>query len=437
LHNIENYRPISNLCSTSKIFEKLILLRIKKLEKFKGIDLTGKSQHGFKSNHSTTTAGLKLQSILARALDEDEYALMATLDLSSAFDVVNVELLLKRIKILGLPDDMITLISEWLSTRYSYVGLDIGNSIVHCTRVGTVQGSILGPILYALFVSPLFDLANMTLFADDNYVVHRSRQISELLIDMKRSIDIIIKWLSQSGLKVNGEKTEICLFYRKDTAPVTLTLNGIQIQSKNTMKVLGVIFDSKLNWQNQIQMSITKARKALQAIKLIKPYFNKKELYSLAISNYYSVLYYNSHIWMLPSLSRQSKIALLSASSAPLKICCNNYHNLISYERLHIIIKRPLPQAIIKHNHALLLHKTYNEQDPTSDWLQINFNQNFNARNNKANFIDTSNFKQGKNLLSNRFTVINNLIEYNWLNLPFEAFKIISKKLFFSQNTVT
>ena len=135
---------------------------------------------------------------------------------------------------------------------------------------------------------------------------------------------------------------------------------------------------------------------------------------------------------MLPSLSRQLKIALLSASSAPLKICCNRYHNLISYEHLHTDLKRPLPQAIIKHNHALLLHKTYNEQNPTSDWLHINFNQNFNARNNKVNFIDTSNFKQGKNLLSNRFTVVNYLIEYNWLNQPFEAFKILSKKLFLS-----
>ena len=134
-------------------------MRIQKLEKFEGIDLTGKSQHGFKTNPSTTSEGLKLQSLLARALDDSEYALMATLDLSSTFDVVNVDLLLKRIKKLGLPDDMISLISKWLSIRYFYVGLEIGNSNVNCTRVGTVQGSILGPILYALFVSPLFDLA--------------------------------------------------------------------------------------------------------------------------------------------------------------------------------------------------------------------------------------------------------------------------------------
>ena len=72
----------------------------------------------------------------------------------------------------------------------------------------------------------------------------------------------------------------------------------------------------------------------------------------------------------------------------------------------------------------------YNEQNQTSDWLQINFNQNFNARNNKANFFYISNFKQGKNLLPNRFIVINNQIEYDWLNFPFKVFKNLSKKLF-------
>ena len=109
---IENYRPISNLCSCSKIFEKLILLRIRKLESINKIDLTGKPQHSFKAKHSTMTAGMQLQSVIARALDDDEYALMASLDLSSAFNVVNVRLLLKMLRTMGLPCDMITLISE-------------------------------------------------------------------------------------------------------------------------------------------------------------------------------------------------------------------------------------------------------------------------------------------------------------------------------------
>ena len=104
-----------------------------------------------------------MQTILARALDGDNYALMASLDLSAAFDVVDVELLLKRLQIIGLPDDLVSLIRNWLSERYYHVNVDGSNSYIHLSLVGMVQGSILGPILYALFVAPLFDLENFPL----------------------------------------------------------------------------------------------------------------------------------------------------------------------------------------------------------------------------------------------------------------------------------
>ena len=126
-----------------------------------------------------------MQSILARALNDDNYAIMAMLDLSSAFDVVNVELLLKRLEVMGLPRDIITLLSEWLRNRYFYVSIDGENSYMHHSEVGTVQGSILGPILYALFVSPLFDLAGMTMFADDNYIIKWNKQLDVLKMKSK------------------------------------------------------------------------------------------------------------------------------------------------------------------------------------------------------------------------------------------------------------
>ena len=211
---------------------------------------------------------------------------MSTLDLSSAFDVVNVKLLLKRLQIMGLPNDLITLVSEWLTTRFFFVSIDGENSYVRQSGVGTVQGSILGPILYALFVSPLFDLTKMTLFADDNYVICRNKHLSELLQEMKETLEKIIKSLSESGLKINDSKTEMCLFYRKDCPPVTFMINGTLITSSSTIKVLGVVFDSKLNWQSHIQMAITKAKKSLQAIKLIRKFFNNKELMTLINTNY-------------------------------------------------------------------------------------------------------------------------------------------------------
>ena len=376
------------------------------------------------------TAGLKLQSVIARALDDDEYVLMSSLDLSSAFDVVNVQLLIKRLNIIGLPNDIVSLIINWLSSRYFYVSIDGECSYIHTVGVGTVQGSILGPILYAMFVSPLFDLANMTLFADDNYVLHSNKQKEALLLQMKNTLEKIIKWLKQSGLKVNDAKTEFCLFYRKDSPPVKLNINNIELTSVKSMKVLGVLFDSKLNWQSHLQLAITKSKKALQAIKMIKKYFTKGKLLTLLISNYYSILYYNAEIWLIPSLTRQAKTHLYSASANPLKMCYPFYDTSISFERLHSITKRPPPDSIMKFKHALLLHKTYNSTKPNKDWTDIFFNQHFNEKTNTVNLFDTSKFKQGKNLLCNRFVCINKKITYDSLNLPYSKFKTHAKRIF-------
>ena len=428
--NVENYRPIANLCSCSKIFEKLILQRIRKLEFDNKIDLTGKSQHGFKPNHSTLTAGLKLQTLITRAVDEDMYALMASLDLSAAFDVVNVELLLKRLNIIGLPSDVIDLVSVWLTNRYFYVSLDGSNSCVHECSVGTVQGSILGPILYSIFVSPLLALTELTLFADDNYALLWNKSKADLVLAMQTKLELITSWLRDSGLKVNENKTEVCLFHRKDQPLITLTLNGSILKSKDNMNVLGVAFDCKLNWQIQVQKVITKAKSNLHAIQLIRNHFTKKETLQLITSNYYSVLYYNSEIWHLPSLSNITKKQLLSASAQPLKMCTHNYDQSISFITLHTLNNRATPDKMIKYKTSLLLHKIVNNNEMSLEWQQLFFNQNFNQRNNRANFRDLSKYRIGKNLITNRLNILNNKIPYDWFNESIQSFKIKCKALF-------
>ena len=431
-NQIENYRPIANLCSASKIFEKLILQRLHQIETQNFIDLTNKSQHGFKKNRSTNSAALILQSILARALDDKNYALMSSLDLSAAFDVVNVELLLIRLRRIGLPDDVISLVGNWLSLRYFFVSVGGECSIIHDLDVGTVQGSILGPILYAIFVSPLFELANMTKFADDNFIIKFKEFLPELIDDMKQTLEMVIKWLRDSGLKVNDVKTELCLFYRADTQPIQIEINGSTITSKQTINVLGVIFDSKLQWGAQVENVIKKSTKSKHAIMLIRKYFNKFELSTLLTSNFYSILYYNCDVWLIASLKPQLKQQLLSASARALRICTPNYNNLMSYEQIHAINKRATPNQMMLYKHSLLLYKIWNDAIYSKDWLALNFQQNFNLRCNKVKLYETSNYKVGKNLSPNRLKVINGLIEFDWLNLSSNSYKINCKKLFLS-----
>ena len=137
-----------------------------------------------------------------------------------------------------------------------------------------------------------------------------------------------------------------------------------------------------------------------------------------------------SEIWHIPSISNNAKRKLLSASAQPLKFCHYKYDRNISFNCLHSTLKRATPTQIMTYKHALLLHKVYNDETISPEWQDLFFNQTFNNRSPNANFIDTSRFKQGKNLLINRFTCINNLIPYNVLNLKYGAFKIWCKNKF-------
>ena len=142
---------------------------------------------------------------------------MASIDLSAAFDVINIGLLVKRLRIIGLPEDVVSLIEIWLSNRIFYVEMDDLVSNILNTSHGTIQGSILGPILYAIYVSPLFDLTDISNFADDNFALTWSQSKQSAINEMEQKLSLITKWLTGSGLKVNEQKKELCLFYRKDT----------------------------------------------------------------------------------------------------------------------------------------------------------------------------------------------------------------------------
>ena len=185
-----------------------------------------------------------------------------------------------------------------------------------------------------------------------------------------------------------------------------------------------------MRWQYQVQNTINKSKSALNAIYLICKYFNKKQLLDIITSNYYSILYYNAEVWLLPTLNPQLKQKLLSASSAPLKLTTNNYNYLISFNTLHYVNKRATPDMIQAYKHALLLHKLYNNENANINWVDLFFSQNFNHRNQTVKFYNTSTYKVGNNLLPNRFTILNGKIQLNWLNDSLESYKIKCKQLF-------
>jgi hypothetical protein len=252
----------------------------------------------------------------------------------------------------------------WLRGRSYYVSIDGCNSIILDLRLGTVQGSILGPVLYALFVSPLFEIEDFSAYADDTYIPRWIVCLETLIIDIENSLERITGWLSESGLLVNKSKTEICLFYKNDVAPVSVRIKIDPVVTKKSMDVLGVIFDSRLSWADHVTSAVNRANRSLNAIKIIRKFFNTSELINLITSNFYSVLYYNSEVWNIPSLGQALKHSLFVASTRALQVCLNYPDNTISFMELHKITKIATPEMYSKYKLALLLYGIFNDNVP-------------------------------------------------------------------------
>ena len=258
------------------------------------------------------------------------------------------------------------------------------------------------------------------------------KTIENLVTNMEKKLEMITKWLRDSGLVVNEEKTEICLFFKRDHPPVVIRINDKQIKSKKTINVLGVLFDSKLQWNEQVSQTITKSKRALHGIKLIKKYLTKEETKMLLTSNFYSILYYNCEIWLSQGLHARQKQQLLSASAHALKLVNNVNDMMIAYSQLHRAEKRALPMDFAKYRLSIQLFKIYNGEIGNNDWLDMNLQQNFSSRSRIFRISDYSKLSIGKNILANRMTALNNQIDLDWLNLSLITFKLKVKSLFLS-----
>ena len=136
----------------------------------------------------------------------------------------------------------------------------------------------------------------------------------------------------------------------------------------------------------------------------------------------------------MPSLSPALKQQLLAASTRALKLLNNRSDLRISYDQQHKLQGRATPMEMMRYRLSIQLHKLYNGDQLNEDWVDLNYQQNFNNRQKFVQINDESALKIGKNILMNRLGILNNKIDYDWLNQSLNTFKIKSKKLFLTNN---
>lgn len=195
---VENYRPISNLNSISKLFERCVLNRLPSDAKTDGVN-----QHGFKTGHSTVTAGLDIQSHLAIMSDRGEKSIIYSVDLSAAFDVIRPAMFYKKmVNKMDIPT--LNCLNYFLTNRKAQVEVDGHSSVFFSFKAGCPQGSTLGPKIFNMYCSDLSSALKhgyVVSYADDTYVIVSDKDEKNLLKKANSTIKDHAGWLKWHDLQ--------------------------------------------------------------------------------------------------------------------------------------------------------------------------------------------------------------------------------------------
>ena len=282
---LSNYRPVSNLAFMSKIIEKVVAQQLTSYLNENNLDEL--LQSSYKKGHSVETALLKVQSDIMLATDVGLVVVQVLLDLSAACDTIDHSILLHRLKYrFGVSGLALEWFASYLSERYQYIRIGKLTSSKRQISSGVPQGSVLGPLLFTMYISPLGDVIrkhgiNFHMYADDVqlYISFRPCDQMKALHELQHCLDEVDSWLRQNRLLLNGNKTKMITFGTKQRLTVAtnihVTVDGCLIYPDATTKNLGIVYDSTLSMEHQVNAVCRGAYLRLHNISRIRRYITE------------------------------------------------------------------------------------------------------------------------------------------------------------------
>ena len=263
-------------------------------------------QSGNKKWHSTKTSLIYTSDRILTAIDQKKTSAVVLLDMSRAFDSVNHDILLKKLQDIGLSPSTILWFKSYLSNRYQAVRINTALSEPLLMRYGVPQGSILGPLLFTAYNNDLPSIpqhCSTDCYVDDNKLL-MSFQVQDCEPTMAAMNDDLIKlrnWCFNNSLLLNPDKTQLIVYGSRQMISklqdFRLTLLGKELLPVDSVKDLGVVFDSKLSFNDHIIKTPSSCMSALGQISRVKHIFRKDILVTTINSLVFSKLYYCSSVW--------------------------------------------------------------------------------------------------------------------------------------------
>ena len=284
-HSCDNYRPVSLLSVVNKILEKCICKYI--YNHLRDNNLLSKFQSGFQPGDSTTRQLIHIYHLLCKALDERKHVRIVFGDISKAFDRVWHLGLIHKLKMAGITGDLNMWLENYLSNKEQRVVINGVSSNFGKIEAGVPQGSVLGPILFLVYINDITDnlKAGVSLFADDNMLYVISDNPAENYNILKADLELMENWAEQWLVSFSPKKTkDMSLSLRGSVIPDPLSFGGQQIQSVSEQKHLGVTLQSNLMWKSHVENICAGSNTRLNILKRFSKDFSRKTLETLYFS---------------------------------------------------------------------------------------------------------------------------------------------------------
>ena len=303
--NISNYRPVSILSPISKIFEKVIYYQINKFMN----DKLSPYLCGFSKNHSAQNCLLLMIEKWRKSLDNKGYAGAILTDLSKAFDCINHDLMISKLNAYGFDLTSLKLIFSYLNDRYQRVRINNHFSPWSELISGVPQGSILGPLLFNIYINDIFlfmTTSNMANYADDNTPYTSDKFLDSVVNKLQDDSEVLMEYFKNNYFKGNPDKFHLLLSH-PDT-DLSITVHNSIIKSSKCEKLLGIKIDSNLKCDSHVESLCKKASHKLHALARVSKYMNLRQRRIIMKSFINSQFGYCPIVWMFHSRRLNNKI---------------------------------------------------------------------------------------------------------------------------------